>query len=165
MSWIGRFRLSALACIGCIAALSLAGCEQERDGLSLLDAAPLTLPEPEGRWLVINYWAEWCKPCRHEIPELNRLALESGDKVLVLGVNFDGLHGDALRAAKQHFAITFDLFTEDPRAVFALERPSAIPVTYLVNPQGEVAAQLVGPQTKLAVLAKIERLQKSENDL
>ena len=28
----------------------------------------------DGQWLVINYWAEWCGPCRTEIPELNALA-------------------------------------------------------------------------------------------
>ena len=27
----------------------------------------------QGRWLIVNYWAEWCAPCRTEIPELNEL--------------------------------------------------------------------------------------------
>lgn len=33
----------------------------------------------EGRWLVVNYWAEWCAPCREELPELNALDKEKGN--------------------------------------------------------------------------------------
>ena len=38
-----------------------------------LDSADL---QPD-QWNVINYWAIWCKPCREEIPELNRLDQEA----------------------------------------------------------------------------------------
>lgn len=38
------------------------------------------------QWLVLNYWAEWCGPCRTEIPELNALAEGlKGQSVSVLG--------------------------------------------------------------------------------
>jgi len=40
-----------------------------------------------GQWVVINYWAEWCKPCIKEIPELNGLDRREGYRVL--GANFD----------------------------------------------------------------------------
>ena len=52
--------------------LALAGCaETARD---TLDPPILDAPIADGRWLVINYWAIWCAPCRDEIPELNRFA-------------------------------------------------------------------------------------------
>ena len=51
----------------------------------------------DGRWLVINYWAEWCAPCRDEIPELNELHHARVNHGLVmLGVNWDGLQGEKL---------------------------------------------------------------------
>ena len=30
------------------------------------------LDELRGQWVVINYWAQWCKPCIEEIPELSK---------------------------------------------------------------------------------------------
>ena len=39
---------------------------------------------------MVNFWAQWCGPCRKEIPELNELSLDNAEKSLqVLGVNFD----------------------------------------------------------------------------
>ena len=46
--------------------------------------------ETTNNWIVINYWAEWCSPCRQEIPELNRLSvLLNETNVRVVGVNYD----------------------------------------------------------------------------
>ena len=59
-------------------------------------ARKVTAGELEGQWLLINYWAEWCGPCRKEIPELNRLAQHPQAAVQVLGVNYDGVQGEAL---------------------------------------------------------------------
>ena len=48
------------------------------------DEAPGT-----GKWRVVNYWSEWCAPCRIEIPMLNALSLElAAHGVAVVGVNW-----------------------------------------------------------------------------
>ena len=46
--------------------------------------------------MIINYWATWCAPCRDEIPELNELAHELSESLLVIGVNFDQVMGEEL---------------------------------------------------------------------
>lgn len=49
--------------------LALAGCAREEEPTKAAD----TLRQP-GQWLLVNYWAEWCKPCLEEIPELGAFA-------------------------------------------------------------------------------------------
>ena len=66
----------------------------------------VTADSLDGQWLIINYWAEWCAPCRTEIPELN--ALEEtlkNQSARVIGVNFDALQGDDLKRAADSFDI------------------------------------------------------------
>ena len=83
-----------------------------------------TIEALRGKWVVINYWARWCKPCLKEIPELNELNSRY-DSVTVLGVNYDGVTGDELAEQTQQFGVEF----------------------VRLNPAGAVVQTLVGPQT------------------
>lgn len=101
----------------------------------------------KGRWVLINYWAEWCKPCLEEIPELNAFAEAHPEKVAVLGVNYDGVEGEALSRAIKRFGIDFPVLARDPASAFRFARPEVLPVTFVINPEGIVQQRLVGPQT------------------
>ena len=103
-------------------------------------------------WIVINYWAVWCKPCREEIPELNHLNDVTG--IEVLGVNFDRKSGEALYADAQHLGLEFENIG-DPSQQLGIERPTVLPTTVVLSPSGDVEAVLIGPQTKETILAVI----------
>ena len=101
-----------------------------------------------GKWIVVNYWAEWCKPCRVEIPELNRLHEAGADAgIVVLGVNFDGLTGERLQRLIDQFHIEFPVLLEDPAPRWSQERPTVLPTTLVIDPDGKLHEVLVGPQT------------------
>lgn len=108
-----------------------------------------------GNWVVINYWAQWCKPCIEEIPELNELAREHPG-VTVLGVNFDGARDEALNVQVEALGIEFPLILEDPAATLGTQRPQALPTTLILNPDGELSATLTGPQTLASLRAAID---------
>ena len=64
----------------------------------------------DGHWLVLNYWAEWCGPCRTEIPELNAEAKQwAADGVRVGGENFDGVQGQEQKQAADTLGIGFSV--------------------------------------------------------
>jgi thiol-disulfide isomerase/thioredoxin len=109
-----------------------------------------TLPHLEtadfqGRWVVINYWAKWCKPCIKEIPELNALDRKY-PQVAVLGVNYDGARGEALQAQIDDLDIQFPIVLAEPSSTLGVELPSVLPTTLILNPDGKLVATLVGPQ-------------------
>ena len=110
-------------------------------------------------WTVVNYWAVWCKPCREEIPELNELNKEAD--IQVLGVNFDRKTGDALAVDSETLGLDFRNIG-DPSQALGVKRPSVLPTTLIISPDGVVEAVLVGPQTAASILAVIKpRLDNS----
>jgi len=131
-------------------ALALAACSSpEEAGDNTVQR--LNLPDYQGRWLVVNYWAEWCTPCIKEIPELNRLDQRYA-QVAVLGVDFDGNTGIELQSRVDKLGIAFPTLLEDPSTQLGIPKPSVLPTTLIIDPDGRLSNTLVGPQT-LASLA------------
>lgn len=114
-----------------------------------------------GQWLVINYWAIWCKPCIREIPELNALAKLPG--VTVLGVNFDGESGEELKQQVQKLGIEFATLDKDPAGELGTERPLVLPTTLVIDPAGQLRDTLVGPQTLASLAAATGREPPAES--
>ena len=122
-----------------------------------------------GQWLVINYWAVWCKPCIEEIPHLNALSRAEKQKssstitnhpVTVLGLAFDKPTLQLLKQQQQQLGIDFDVMqtadkhlTHAPHQYYGFNYPSALPTTVIINPQGQLHRLLKGPQTAASILA------------
>lgn len=136
-----------------LAGLLLAGCSQPATPLSDSHGQPL---ETTGKWLLINYWATWCKPCRAEIPALNSLHHELPEQVMVLGYNFDRLEDETLHAAASELGIEFALLSTASIQQLDLPGVAGIPVTFLVNPQGKYQHRLTGEQSRDSLLAALK---------
>ncbi|WP_166358965.1 TlpA disulfide reductase family protein [Pseudomonas akapageensis] len=114
----------------------------------------------DNHWVVVNYWAEWCGPCRTEIPELNAFAKQwEGKGVTVVGVNFDALQGEELKKASETLGIGFTVLAEDPAERLELPHNEALPVTYIIDDKGKLREQLVGEQTAAGLSAKLVALK------
>lgn len=135
------------------AALMMSGCAEEQ----WLDhrGNALSQADLEGRSVVVNYWAEWCAPCLHELPEFNQLAAGNPD-VLVLGVNYDGVSGAELLELSDRMNIEFSVMGQDFEQSLKLERPQVLPTTYIFDGQGTLQHSLPGPQTEASLQALLE---------
>ncbi len=111
-----------------------------------------------GRWLVINYWAEWCKPCLEEIPELNSLYLAHKDKdAYVLGINFDPLEPTELNKQIDALNVQFPVLQTDRDGKLNYLHPEVLPTTYVFDHKGELRHKLVGPQTQVSIEALLQK--------
>jgi thiol-disulfide isomerase/thioredoxin len=134
--------------------LVLVGCSADT-GYQLIDGSSYSFNNNQGKYTLVNYWAEWCQPCRVEVPELNELAAEHADQLTVLAVNFDNEQGPELLAQLLKIGIQFPSLALDPRAKWGLERPNVLPETLIINSEGELVQRLIGPQTLESLMAFI----------
>jgi len=105
------------------------------------------LSQWRGRVVLLNLWATWCMPCRHEIPQLDRIQAALGGKqfeVVALSVDKRGAPAVANfyeRTRVRHLALYVD------PTVDATDRLSArgIPISLLIDRRGVVVQRLSGP--------------------
>lgn len=139
--------------------LLLTGCSQDY-GVDQY-GRKVTAEQLEGQWLVINYWAQWCGPCRAEVAELNKLAQQRDiAPVTVLGVNFDQLQGAELSQASSALGINYRVLVQDPAQRWQLPRSEVLPVTYIIDGQGQLRERLLGEQTAAGLTERLAQLQK-----
>lgn len=150
-----RQMLLALAAAPTLApALTSAG----RRGLQWLDPRPsapaLLLRAADGtlydrsavsdRVLIVNFWSIWCRPCREEMPALQRLHSRFGDKGLaVWGVAV----GDAPESVAEFGStqgLRFPLLPDPERETLATWDVSALPTTAVVDKRGRIAFRVIG---------------------
>jgi thiol-disulfide isomerase/thioredoxin len=153
-----RFQAIIRAVVGVGIGLILAGCAEDI-GVDQY-GRKVAVERLEGQWLVINYWAQWCAPCRTEIPELNALEKQlEQQSVQILGVNFDALQGEKLSQAAQDMGITFTVLAQDPAERYQLPRAEVLPVTYIVDDRGRMRERLLGEQTAAGLTARLAALK------
>lgn len=103
-------------------------------------------PEWKGHWLVVNFWATWCGPCRKEMPSLDALAGAYADKGLaVLPIATGRNPSGAMDRFLQETGVANLTVYLDPKQ--ALARKAGVlglPMTLLVDPQGQIVARMIG---------------------
>lgn len=106
-----------------------------------------------GQWIVINYWATWCKPCIVEMPELNHFSTSQAGKAVVFGVDFDQNTGEKLQQAVTKLNIEFPVLLHDPAQLLNYPKPQVLPTTLIFSPEGKLVKTLTGPQTSQTLLS------------
>ena len=124
--------------------------------LQRLDGSALSLADLRGQWVVVNYWATWCAPCREEIPELSHLHADRQD-VTVLGLAYEDLAPEAFAEFLAEFDVTYPIILVDvfqPPEPFGA--PRVLPTTVIIDPAGRAVKGFAGPVTRAQLEAFID---------
>jgi cytochrome c biogenesis protein CcmG/thiol:disulfide interchange protein DsbE len=120
------------------------------------------IDDHRGRWVVVNFFATWCVPCRIEHPELdafNQAHTRTGDAVLV-SVLFD----DDPASARSFFDRNggdWPVVLDDNGLIASAFGTPKVPESYLVTPNGRVAAKFTGGATKDGLDRAIDQIQQA----
>ena len=92
-----------------------------------------------GHPVVVNKWASWCGPCRHEFPFFERVSAARGKRVAFVGLNSSDNPQDA-KAFLRQFPLTYPSYEDpDEKTARAVGVPANYPITLFLDAQGHQA--------------------------
>jgi thiol-disulfide isomerase/thioredoxin len=121
-----------------------------------------------GKWVMINFWATWCAPCRREMPSMERLAKAMNpNKFVLLAASVDSNWRIVRNFFRNHptlkrQALTMKVLRDKDSQNALRYGTSKFPETYLIDPQGRLRFKWVGPKEwdQPALLAKLKRMMQ-----
>jgi cytochrome c biogenesis protein CcmG/thiol:disulfide interchange protein DsbE len=126
-------------------------------GIELGEAAPIeplprlessgteSLADYRGRWVLVNFWASWCLPCREEAPALERFQRQhGGPKFTVLGIDSRDLSSDGRDFVAQ-YGLSYPQLRDGDGDAADDYGTTGVPENFLVDPAGKVRLLVRGP--------------------
>ena len=110
------------------------------------DGAEMTLTAFEGQFVVLNFWATWCAPCRVEMPSLNSLQQQLGGEGFAVVTIASGRNPvPAINRFFDEEGITDLPVYLDPRQTMSRQMGVlGLPITVLLDPAGREIGRLRG---------------------
>ena len=129
-----------------------------------LEGESYTLSELNGKVVLLDFWATWCKPCVVSIPHLNKLNLRfQEEEFLLLGINVDRFKSiSSLKRFVKQYEINYPVLADKGGKVAAQYRAFALPTSFLINEEGRIAKRIFGssPTLQKELEEEIEKLLK-----
>jgi cytochrome c biogenesis protein CcmG/thiol:disulfide interchange protein DsbE len=98
-----------------------------------------------GRWVLVNFWASWCVPCREESPALERFyRAHGGPRFTVLGIDTRDLTDDG-RDFVARYGVTYPQLRDGDGDAANDFGTTGVPESFLVNPKGRLVLIRRGP--------------------
>lgn len=111
--------------------------------LATLNGEAMRLSDLRGRYVLINFWATWCPPCRAEMPYFQQLAETHADRLTIVAVNMrENIAEIQPFVAKTGVTFPILLYPDDQTLLQYDVR--ALPASFVVAPSGEVILHQVG---------------------
>ncbi len=130
------------------------------DGYTYAGASEVNLVDLQGKVVVINFWASWCKPCEQEAAEIESAwrFYEPTGKVVFLGADYVDTEPEA-RGYLKKFDITYPNGPDLGTRISQMFRIKGVPETYFIDQTGKLVYVQVGPfQSEEQIRSIIDQL-------
>lgn len=105
------------------------------------------LSDFKGRLILVNFWATWCAPCRHEMPSLDALQASLGAadfEVVAISLDRGGLPA-ASKFLGEVKAQNLGVYVDSKNRIGREMGAFGLPLTVLIGRQGQEIGRMAGP--------------------
>ena len=137
--------------------------------LHSLDGQEVTLDDFSGKYLLVNFWATWCGPCKVEMPSLELLYQKFRKRnFAMIAISNDIFGAQVVEPYIEAHKLTFPVGLDPKLKVSNQFGVTSLPTTFLINPQGKIIGVLNGaenwedPKTLLYFDQLLTNLEKTQ---
>lgn len=154
-----RSSIAVLAVLAVVGLLTFGLLSKGSSGVALGQLAPApamsqlegggegSLADYRGRWVLVNFWASWCVPCRQEAPALEQFQRQHGGGTFtVLGIDSQDLSGDGMDFVRR-YGLSYPQLRDGNGETAHDFGTTGVPENFLIDPRGKVRLLLRGPVT------------------
>lgn len=117
-----------------------------------------SLEEYQGQWVLVNFWASWCKPCQSEAIALAGFQEEHGGAAFtVVGINSKDPGSGSIEFAQQH-DFPYPQLRDEGAAAAGQFETTGIPESFLLEPTGKLAWHGIGGMDMATLEAEVAPL-------
>lgn len=105
---------------------------------TLITGETFKLSEQRGKVVLLNIWATWCGPCVAEMPDIDRLAKDYADDLVVIGVNTGEPEKHVVSFIEKN-GYSYPIALDNDYLISGMLYPTmSIPYTVVINPLGVI---------------------------
>ncbi len=121
-------------------------------------ASKMHLADLKGKPIVLNFWASWCDPCKHEAPLLQATWQSVHSQgIIFLGIDFQDTRSDGLNFL-QKYGITYLNVVDDTGSTAINYGVSGVPETFFLDRHGVIVSKVIGELTEQTLQSNLHLL-------
>lgn len=109
-----------------------------------LEGKQIDIKDFAGSWVVLNFWATWCPPCKAEMPSMEEFYKTFKNNKLTIFAISTGEKPDTVKNFIKANPHSFPIGLDSSGQLGAVFASRGIPTTYIINPEGKAIAGTIG---------------------
>lgn len=130
--------------------------------LTQTNGKDLRLSDFKGKIVILDFWATWCEPCKHGIPDLIDIQKKYHDVIQIIGISVDEDTRSNVIPFVKEFGINYPIVYANSEVINSYGNIYLIPVTFIIDQSGKIVYKHEGLLEKKIYEIKINELLKKE---